>query len=94
MNSFNFIVSSTSTCGEKSVRKKWHNLNYVILIIIKYYISYSCTVTPVNLTATATSFDCPSVTLILTVLSPTVKSVSPLSKVNVASPALSSSVAF
>ncbi|WP_375318019.1 hypothetical protein [Spiroplasma endosymbiont of Virgichneumon dumeticola] len=37
MNSFNFIVSSTSTCGEKSVNKFWKDTPYFEKLREKIY---------------------------------------------------------
>ncbi|WP_375317813.1 hypothetical protein [Spiroplasma endosymbiont of Virgichneumon dumeticola] len=34
MKSFNFIVSSTSTCGEKSVNKIWLKAIFCILLAV------------------------------------------------------------
>ncbi|WP_375316857.1 hypothetical protein [Spiroplasma endosymbiont of Virgichneumon dumeticola] len=41
MNSFNFIVSSTSTCGEKSVFNWLNKLTYPILVMdLNYYLNH------------------------------------------------------
>ncbi|WP_286642049.1 hypothetical protein [Spiroplasma ixodetis] len=40
MNSFNFIVSSTSTCGEKSEIKIYYDKIYNIFIFIFFTLNY------------------------------------------------------